>query len=122
MEFLKEMNQGRRSEDGEIGILAVEILPISSRFTSSMLPREDMCEQIRSIMDHHHLPKVVLLTHSYGSVIATHILKTPELAARIASVILVDPVSILLNQPDVAYNFVSSEPLCTIKIDTDLIF
>lgn len=64
MEFLKEMNQGRKEEDGEIGILAIEILPISSRFTSAMLPREEMCQQIRSILDYHHLPEVVLLTHS----------------------------------------------------------
>lgn len=64
MEFLKEMNQNRRSEDGQIGILAVEILPISSRLTSSMLPRDEMCEQIRTILDYHQLSEVVLLTHS----------------------------------------------------------
>lgn len=37
-------------------------------------------------------------------------LKNPELSSRIASVVLVDPISILLNQPDVAYNFVSPTP------------
>ena len=42
----------------------------------------------------------------YGSVISTHVLKTPDLADRVASVILIDPISILLHQPDVAYNFV----------------
>lgn len=35
-------------------------------------------------------------------------LKNPELSSRISSVVLVDPISILLNQPDVAYNFVGS--------------
>jgi hypothetical protein len=56
MEFLQELNQGRRNKDGKIGILAVEI----------------------------------------------------------SSVILVDPVSILLHQSDVAYNFV--RPLCEILL------
>jgi hypothetical protein len=42
----------------------------------------------------------------YGSVITTHLLKTPDLASQVSSVILVDPISILLHQPDVAYNFV----------------
>lgn len=64
MEFLKEVNQGRNEKDGEIGILAVEILPISSRLTSSMMPREEMCRQIEEILDYHRLPEVVLLTHS----------------------------------------------------------
>jgi hypothetical protein len=56
LEFLQELNQGRRDKDGKIGILAVEI----------------------------------------------------------SSVILVDPVSILLHQSDVAYNFV--RPLCEILL------
>ena len=43
----------------------------------------------------------------YGSVITTHLLKTADIARQIAAVILVDPISILLNQPDLAYNFVS---------------
>lgn len=43
---------------------------------------------------------------SYGTAIATQLLKNPDLAGCISSVILVDPISILLNQPDVAYNFV----------------
>ena len=49
----------------------------------------------------------------YGSVVATHLLNEPDLAARISSVILVDPISILLNQPDVAYNFVRLLLMCT---------
>lgn len=44
----------------------------------------------------------------YGSVVTTHLLKTADIARQITAVILVDPVSILLNQPDVAYNFVTS--------------
>ena len=52
-----------------------------------------------------------LSLHRYGSVIATHLLKKTDIARQIAAVILVDPISILLNQPDVAYNFVMALPV-----------
>ncbi|KAI1607825.1 hypothetical protein EDD36DRAFT_459058 [Exophiala viscosa] len=110
MRLLKEVNMGRRDEDGMIGILALEILPISSRITPPLPRKEDMCQQIHCIFDHHGFDKFILVSHSYGSVITTHLLKTPELAHRISSVILVDPVSILLHQPDVVYNFTVRSP------------
>lgn len=47
------------------------------------------------------------ISRSYGSVISTHILHTPEVARKIGPVVLVDPVTFLLHLPDVAYNFVS---------------
>ena len=47
------------------------------------------------------------VTIRYGSVIVTHLLRDPEVSSSIASLVLVDPVSILLHLPDVAYNFVS---------------
>ncbi|OQV08777.1 hypothetical protein CLAIMM_13000 [Cladophialophora immunda] len=110
MEFMKELNQGRQAKDGVIGILAVEMLPISSRITSPLPRKQEMCRQLRIILQHHGFERFVLVSHSYGSVISTHLLKTPELARMIASVVLVDPVSILLHQPDVAYNFIVRKP------------
>lgn len=64
MEFLKELNQGRREEDGRIGILAVEILCISSRLTSPMLPKDEMCSQLREILQRHGFDRFVLVSHS----------------------------------------------------------
>ncbi|EXJ89966.1 hypothetical protein A1O3_03033 [Capronia epimyces CBS 606.96] len=110
MQLLKEVNMGRRDEDGNIGILAVEILSISSRITTPVPRREELCHRLRSILHHHGIDRFVLVSHSYGSVITTHLLKTPDLACRISSVILVDPVSILLHQPDVVYNFTIRAP------------
>ena len=46
----------------------------------------------------------------YGSVITAHLLQSPKISERIASVIMVDPVSILLHLPDVAYNFTIRRP------------
>ena len=65
MKFLKELNQGRGDGDGTIGILVVEILPISSRITSSLLGREEMCQQLRVILNHHGFERYVLVSHSY---------------------------------------------------------
>ncbi|EXJ94686.1 hypothetical protein A1O1_03083 [Capronia coronata CBS 617.96] len=110
MQLFSEVNMGRREEEGQIGILAIEILPISSRITTPVPQKEEMCRRIACILRYHGFDHFVLLTHSYGSVVATHMIKTPELADRISSVILVDPVSILLHQPDVAYNFTVRAP------------
>jgi triacylglycerol esterase/lipase EstA (alpha/beta hydrolase family) len=67
MQLLKEVNQGRRDEDGKIGILAVEILAISSRITTRVLRKEDMCQQLRSILRHHGFEKFVIVSHSLVS-------------------------------------------------------
>lgn len=64
MELLKELNQGRHKEDGDIGIIAVEILSISSRLTSPILPRAEMCRQLREILDYHQYHKFVMVSHS----------------------------------------------------------
>jgi hypothetical protein len=64
MQFLQEMNQGRRHQDGKIGILAIEILAISSRITTPVLRKEEMCQQLRSVLHHHGLEKFVLVSHS----------------------------------------------------------
>ncbi|KEF56184.1 uncharacterized protein A1O9_07765 [Exophiala aquamarina CBS 119918] len=110
MPLLKEVNMCRQNEDGKIGILAVEILAISSRITATAPRKEDMCNQLRSVLRYHGIERFVLVSHSYGSVISTHLLKTPDLARQISSVILVDPVSILLHQPDLVYNFTVRTP------------
>ncbi|KAJ8102386.1 hypothetical protein POJ06DRAFT_249567 [Lipomyces tetrasporus] len=108
--FLAELNQRRPGEEGDIGIIAIEILQVSSRITEPVLAREEICNQIKSILDHHGLKKVVLLTHSYGSVIASHLLHNPVVFGSIASVVLIDPIIIQLHHADVAYNFVFRKP------------
>jgi hypothetical protein len=49
--------------------------------------------------------------HSYGSVIATHLLHTPQIAEKIESMLFIDPVTFLLHLPDVAYNFICRKPV-----------
>ncbi|PVH88146.1 hypothetical protein DL98DRAFT_479348 [Cadophora sp. DSE1049] len=114
--FLSELNSttGLESADSDeqVGIIAIEIMPVSFRITHSALGRAEMCAEIEQILQQHLLPgqKCVLVTHSYGSVITTHLLKKPSTAVLIGPVVLIDPVSVLLHLPDVAYNFTRRQP------------
>lgn len=103
------LNAGRSSED-QVGIIAVEIMSVSFRITHTALRRDEMCDEIQAILRHHHLDKPIIVSHSYGTVIATHLLKSPKMANSIGPIVLIDPISILLHHPDVAYNFTRRKP------------
>lgn len=107
--FLCEINEGL-PRDEEIGVIALEILPISFRLSPAPLSSSELCKEISTILEHHGYSQVVLAAHSYGSVIATHLLSSPHSKDKIADLLLIDPVSILLHLPDVAYNFVRRKP------------
>ncbi|MCJ1461156.1 hypothetical protein MMC28_011538 [Mycoblastus sanguinarius] len=111
IKFLAELNQGLDDAEGEVGIIAIEIMSISLRITHPIPKKDEMCEEILSILKKHGWDRTVLVSHSYGSVVSTHLLRTPETACRIGPVILIDPVSILLHLPDVAYNFTCRQPV-----------
>ena len=85
-------------------------MPVSSRITHPALSKSEICAEIETILDHHGWDNVVLVSHSYGTVVSTHLLKTPSTAQLIHSIVLIDPVSILLHLPDVAYNFTRRKP------------
>lgn len=102
--------QGRGQVDGDVGIIAIEVMPISFRITSAMPTKEQMMDEILAILTHHGWEKVVLVSHSYGSVISTHLLQHELASKKLGPIVLVDPVSILLHLPDVAYNFTSRKP------------
>lgn len=111
--FLHELdvalNEGN-SEDGEVGILAIEILQVSSRLTKAIPTREQFLEQLTQVLDFHKYNRFVMVSHSYGSVLSTHILTNQGLASRVSSTLFIDPVTLLLHMPDVAYNFTSRKP------------
>ncbi len=111
--FLAELdsclNKGRSGED-QVGIIATEIMPVSFRITHTAMGKDEMCEEIQAIIKHHRFEKPVLVSHSYGTVIATQLLKSPTMASQIGPIVLIDPISILLHLPDVAYNFTRRKP------------
>lgn len=107
----ERLNDGHGAkDDGRVGILAVEILPISSRLTAPMLPRAEFNAQLTRVLDAHGFERFVLVGHSYGTVLGTYILTDPTLAARTSGVLMIDPVTVLLYMPDVAYNFTVRKP------------
>ncbi|OTA89094.1 hypothetical protein M434DRAFT_23531 [Hypoxylon sp. CO27-5] len=110
--FLTRLNSesGDEHGQGQIGIIAIEILPISFRLTGAPLSRLEFLRQIATILDAHGWDRFVLVSHSYGSALASHMLRSENLADRIASAVLVDPVTILLHLPNVAYNFTRRRP------------
>ena len=110
--FLAEMNHATKANamDDDVGIIAIEIMPISFRITHAALGKEEMCMEIMKIIKKHNWEKFVLVTHSYGSVIATHLLRDEIMSGMIGSILLIDPVTFLLHHPDVAYNFTSRKP------------
>ncbi|KAI1100303.1 hypothetical protein F4804DRAFT_49486 [Jackrogersella minutella] len=110
--FLARLNSelGGQNGQGQIGIIAIEILPISFRLTGEPLSRPEFLRQIATILEVHGWDRFVLVSHSYGSALATHMLRSDNLADRIASAVLIDPVTILLHLPDVAYNFTRRRP------------
>lgn len=99
-----------RSQDGNVGILVLEIPQISSRLAQPLLPRENFLDELTLLLDSANFSRFVLASHSYGSVPHTHILNHAPLADRIAGSLLIDPVTLLLHMPDVAYNFTARQP------------
>lgn len=92
-------------------VLALEILPISMRLTTAdILARPEFLRHFKEILRNHGIDQFVLVGHSYGSVLTTHILHDVELAPRVEGVVLVDPVTLLLHLPNVAYNFTRRMP------------
>jgi hypothetical protein len=62
---LAELNSaGRNNSDGELGIIAVEIMPVSFRVTGEALEKEGMCEEIHCILRAHGWDQFVLVSHS----------------------------------------------------------
>ncbi|KAB5584863.1 hypothetical protein GE09DRAFT_5967 [Coniochaeta sp. 2T2.1] len=113
--FLNEIGRSRGGEeDGQIGVMVLEILPISTRLTDPPLRKEEFIQELRAILEANTPDWLddgfVLVSHSYGSVLTTHVIRDPGLAPHVRGVVLIDPVTLLLHLPNVAYNFTRRPP------------
>ncbi|KAK3689551.1 hypothetical protein B0T22DRAFT_408616 [Podospora appendiculata] len=111
--FLGELDAATANDDGEqVGVIALEVLSMSMRLTAPPLSQHDFVTHVTTILAQHGAAwdRFVLVSHSYGSVLTTHMLKAPAMAPRVRGVVLVDPVSVLLHLPDVAFNFTRRAP------------
>lgn len=111
--FLQDLNRELEmgaDDDGEVGIIALEIMPVSSRITHSALEKDVMVCEILQTMQYHGWSRFVLVSHSYGSIIAAHLLKSDLFDTLIGPTVFIDPVAFLLHLPDVTYNFTVRQP------------
>ncbi|KAF9233338.1 hypothetical protein BU15DRAFT_54018 [Melanogaster broomeanus] len=98
------------SQDPDVGVIIPEFLSISSRITSPPLSRAATVIAIQLILKGLSVRRVVIASHSYGTVVTAHIFRSPELASCVAATLFVDPIPFLLHLPDVAYNFMYRSP------------
>jgi pimeloyl-ACP methyl ester carboxylesterase len=75
--------------------------------------------QMIHILEYHGFEKFVLVAHSYGTVLSTHLLHCPDISPRIDSMVLIDPVTFLLHLPSVAYNFTCRPPVTANQVQLD---
>lgn len=69
---------------------------------------EDYSRGVMKILDKHNISHVSVVGHSFGSITAAWFIKCyPD---RVSHLTLLDPVSLLLSLPDVAYNFLYRKP------------
>ncbi|EFY91491.1 hypothetical protein J3459_013837 [Metarhizium acridum] len=108
--FIIQLRSSRASNH-DTGIIVPEMLPISFRLTDRPPRKDQLLSMVIRILDHHQgWERFTLVSHSYGSVPTTHMLRSPQLRRRIQSITLIDPVTILLHLPNVAYNFTRRMP------------
>ena len=69
--FLREL----AAQDPDVGILAIEILPICMRITKTPLTRDVMCDAITRILNAHGLRRIILAGHSYGTAVSAYLLR-----------------------------------------------
>ncbi|KAF2759189.1 hypothetical protein EJ05DRAFT_475414 [Pseudovirgaria hyperparasitica] len=113
--------------DPSTGILVFEIHPISARITQATASMPVLVAEIHRVLTAHNIRDCVLVANSYGTAVACNVLRSALFATparrpavratstafskpHIAALVLVDPISLLLHQPAVAYNFVKRAP------------
>lgn len=117
--FADILHKNQKSDpNNQIGVIAIEIMPISFRITAQTLQREEMVRQITQILRHHgwiddehnRQQKFVLAGNSYGTIVANYLLHHSKLLPNIGPVILIDPIAVWVHMGDIAYNFTAKPP------------
>ena len=112
LQFFAELKQTADAEstDGSVGVIVLDLMPISFRMTHTALSANGMCGEIMSILDLHGWDKFTLLANSFGTAISACLLKDQKISPRIGNVVFIDPVVFLLHLPDMTHNFTRRKP------------
>ncbi|OLN85842.1 hypothetical protein CCHL11_09948 [Colletotrichum chlorophyti] len=94
----------------DVGVLCIELLPVCSRICPPLQPTNELVDSIDAIIMQQNYRDFVFVGNSFGTLLASPLLQRPDIAARINSLVLIDPVSLLLHLPAVAYNFTRRKP------------
>jgi pimeloyl-ACP methyl ester carboxylesterase len=94
----------------DIGVIALEILPVSGRICPEAVSVREYTNAMRQILAQQNIDDFVVMGHSYGTFLVRPLLDDPVIKPQIDSVVLCDPVAILLHLPDVAYNVTRRKP------------
>ncbi|TFK72698.1 hypothetical protein BDN72DRAFT_293540 [Pluteus cervinus] len=116
------------TEDPDVGIILVELLPISFHMTNGPVPsRTVVLDSLDAVLESLGIERVVFMSHSFGTFLAAYIIHStcPQqtnlgsyhhsrhshpVLHRISHTILIDPIPILLHIPAVAFNFLYRQP------------
>jgi hypothetical protein len=112
--FLQDLiaEAGASCDDGQVGIIALEIMPISGRITSVLPSRNEMMRQIHLVLNHHGWTDFAIVAHSFGSIFATHLLRSirSDTPGTRHPLVLVDPVTFSIHFAEIPYNFIYRRP------------
>ncbi|KAJ3846575.1 hypothetical protein EV368DRAFT_88799 [Lentinula lateritia] len=94
------------------GLLLIELLPVSMHISSPQLipPRPAMLHALHTTLHSLGISRAVLASHSYGTVIAAHLIRDQPHPPLFTSHLLIDPIPFLLHLPPVATNFLYRSP------------
>ncbi|KAE9385853.1 hypothetical protein BT96DRAFT_565286 [Gymnopus androsaceus JB14] len=87
-----------------------------AHYIHAIPPRREMLDALYTTMNSLGISRAVLASHSYGTVIAAHVIRDrdgkPQSITKplITGQLLVDPVCLLLHLPNVAFNFLYRVP------------
>ena len=74
--------------------------------THPPLSHPNTITSVTRILNSLNIAQFVIISHSYGTVVATHILHDAHLSTHVAATLFIDPIPFLLHLPNIAYNFV----------------
>jgi pimeloyl-ACP methyl ester carboxylesterase len=94
----------------EVDVYLVEWPHVAHQITASVPTAEETVSSICGVLDADKHPQACFFAHSLGTASVSWMLHHPEGCRKVASTILVDPVTFLLCDPTVATTFVYNDP------------
>lgn len=94
----------------DVSVLLVEFMPVSGRICPEAVSQREFVSSMRSILSQHELNDIVLVGHSYGTLMVRSLVDDPIVNSKIHSIILLDPACICMHLPELGYNIMRRHP------------